>query len=150
MRTYREDNPETTMRLVGLLIGVRVPIAAMDDLDGDVSVASVSLFGGAVEHDVVCSDSRRYDADALDRTAETVYNYHSNGDSTTCSLIPLLSFDDLVGRDGVDCAVSFSDDSPPENWQDVDASDRTDGHCDYQTPDDGIVDLVVEDFRSPD
>ncbi|WP_424017191.1 twin-arginine translocation signal domain-containing protein [Halorientalis pallida] len=147
LRAYREDNPDTTVRLAGLSMGARVPIAALDDLDGDVSVASVSLFGGTIEHDVICSDSKRYDADAIERTADAVYNYHSTEDSTTCSLIPLLSFDDLVGCEGVDCEGWFSDGSPPENWHDVDVSDRIDGHCDYQTPDEGIVDLVVEDFR---
>lgn len=148
LRTYREDHPETTIRLAGLSMGVRVPIAALDDLDGNVSIASVSLFGGTIEHDVICSDSRQYDTDAIDRTADAVYNYHSNEDSTTCSVIPLLSFDELVGCAGVDCAGFFSDGSPPEHWRDVDVSDRIDGHCDYQTPDEGIVDLVVEDFRS--
>ncbi|WP_254522496.1 hypothetical protein [Natrinema caseinilyticum] len=49
LRGYRDRNPDVTVRLAGLSLGARVPLSALETLDGDGTVSSVSLFGAAVD-----------------------------------------------------------------------------------------------------
>jgi hypothetical protein len=149
LREYHERNPDTTIRLAGLSLGGRPPLATLDDLDGDVPVASVSLFGASVDNDQICADDdAAFDADAVEATAENVYNYHSEEDNTICVFYDLQTFRDGIGCSGIDCGGWFSTGSPPENWVDVDVTDEIDSHCNYQVPDVGVGERIAADIQS--
>ncbi|WP_336001368.1 hypothetical protein [Halorientalis halophila] len=150
LREYHADNPDTTIRLAGLSLGGRPPLATLDDLDGDVPVETVSLFGASVDDNEVCDDdSATFSASAIEATADRVYNYHSREDNTICVFYELQTFRDGMGCVGIDCRGWFSDDSPA-NWVDVDVTDEIDSHCNYQVPEVGIGDRIAADLRSSD
>lgn len=148
LRSYHNENPDVTIHLSGLSLGARVPFATLDALDGDVPIASVTVWGATNANDSICTDSRTYDGDAIEATATRVYNYHSTNDNSACDIIPLLSFNPALGCRGAVCDGGwFSRGSVPNNWVDRDVSDRIDAHCQYQQPSNGIGDQIVQDIN---
>ena len=148
LRSYHEENPETTIRLAGLSLGGRPPLATLDDLDGDVPIETVSLFGASVDNNEVCDDrSSTFSGEAIDATADRVYNYHSEEDNTICVFYDLQTFRDGLGCSGIDCGWSLFGDDTPESWVDVDVTDEIDSHCNYQVPEVGMGERIAADLQ---
>jgi len=121
-----------TITVFGHSLGSRVTLEALAGLaDTDATITSAGLLGPGVGATTVCD---RY-ADGIRRGVERgVYTYHSAGDAVVCAAYPLA---ELVfeGEEeaGLGCEGSTCGDTP-ENYVDVDTSDRVEGHCNYFKP----------------
>lgn len=139
---------ETTVRLVGHSLGGRVCLETLTALDGDATVATVSLVGTAADDDSVCTDGQY--AYGIDASAEQVSNYHSENDDSVCYGYDVQSLSSGLGCGGADCSSGWlSDDSGsvPGNYTDVDVTDAVDDHCDYVKPEVGCVPQIVDGFE---
>ncbi|QLG48753.1 alpha/beta hydrolase [Natrinema halophilum] len=151
LRDYRTRHPDVTIRLAGLSLGARVPLTTLEALDGDVTVATVSLFGAAVDATWLCSNSSTgYDGAAIDASTGTIFNYYSNDDDTICTTYTIGNSNGGLGCDGADCTALSGSGSTPDAYVDVDVTDEIGGHCAYQIQSGGIVSQVVTDFRAAD
>lgn len=147
LRREFQGDPNTTIRVVGHSLGVRVILAALAELGGDVVLETVSLLGAAVEDESVCN-SGRY-ADGIRQSAREVNNYHSSDDSTICTLYDFTSTEDGLGCEGADCGSWWWSGSTPDQYRDVDVTGSVPGHCKYFQPgrSDGCIDRLVDDFE---
>lgn len=125
------DNYDS-VSVFGHSLGTRVALVALDKLaDTDVTLDEVGLLSGAVDPESICG---QYDR-GIDSSVEgTVYSYHSEDDPMVCTLYGIRELGSAVGCEGKECDDGgwFSDpDEPPENYEDVDLSDRVLGHCNF-------------------
>lgn len=114
--------------VLGHSLGARVTLEALAGLaDSDTTVTSVGLLGGAVDADSVCDE---YEGAIEASVEETLYNYHSEGDSMVCYAYPSVEWTDGLGCEGSDCVSG----GLPENFVDVDTTDEVRAHCNFYKP----------------
>lgn len=135
---YLDRYPETTIKTVDHSLGTRVILEALATLDGDHVLDNVSLVGGAVNPDTVCSGTRH--GDGIDACSNEVYNYHSENDDIVCETYAYAEGTSGIGCSGADCG------STPSNYSDVDVTDSVNAHCNYGRPDVGCVPEIVANF----
>jgi len=120
-----------SVTVVGHSLGGRVALWTLAALQ-DATVDELALLGAAVAPDAVC---KRFRDPIETRVRGTVCNYHSENDRAVCSLYRLTERSPGIGCRGSDCGRgSLDSDRRPENYVDVDVSDRVPGHRDYYQP----------------
>ncbi|MDY6780531.1 MAG: DUF726 domain-containing protein [Halobacteria archaeon] len=134
---YKEENPETDVRLISNSLGANVLFEAVKTLHrSDVEpVRSASVLGGTVRCDSVSVD-RRY-GKAVERATEEFHNYWSENDRTLRSLYRFTEGEGAVGGEG-----GYGE--TPRNYTDhkVDVAD----HFSYYVPGRGCIEEVVSEF----
>lgn len=139
-----ETFEETTIRFVAYSLGARLALRTLTHLD-TVDVDTVSLLGGALASQEVCTDSDEFSLD----NARAVFSYHSRQDWLICG-----SFSDYLdfaqedrSSPALGCEGSTCNGTLPSNFLDRDVTDTVgESHCAYLYPDIGIVPEVVADF----
>ncbi|MCU4799862.1 alpha/beta hydrolase [Halobacteria archaeon HArc-gm2] len=130
MAAYLEENPKTTIRVLGHSMGGIVTFEFLAGADGRFTVANADSIGSYVASDAPCDGSEYHDA--IDAAAKSVGNYYSTNDG--------------IARLGGGPA-SCSSGALPSNYADVDVSDSVSGHTTYKTSS-GCVQAIVDNYVS--
>lgn len=130
----RAASPNTDVRIIAHSLGARVALSALK-ADGDDTITSIALLGGAVNDESVATDGRF--GDAIASTAARVDNYHDEGDDILEYAYSLAEWDSAVGQYGVEGEA-------PETYADYPVD--VESHFDYYGPENGCIDQVVETF----
>lgn len=134
LATWLEWNSDAydSVTLVGHSLGGRVVLEALTHLEW-VTVDSVALLGAAVDFDAACEDYEDVIEEKVDRE---VYNYHTEDDSTVCTIYSIREFNSAIGCGGGDCDGSswrwwLDEGELPENFVNVDKTGQVLDHCAY-------------------
>ncbi|MFB6163859.1 MAG: DUF726 domain-containing protein [Haloarculaceae archaeon] len=147
LQSYRDRNPDTTIRMVVHSLGARTGLACLDELvnvDGYDPIESFAMLGGAIHRDAITVDGEF--GDAVANGAGQVNNYYSTHDNVMAQVFTAGEF----GDEGVGAYGAPDGAEVPDNYTDHDVSDVVKGHCEYYKPGDGCVPRVVENFSSGD
>ncbi|WP_330633373.1 esterase/lipase family protein [Halocatena halophila] len=143
LEDYREQNPNTTVRMIGHSLGARTGLGCLDELvneNGHAPVRSFGMIGGAINQSAVTTDGE-FGA-TIASGAEEVNNYYSKHDNILNEIFQLGQFGpEAVGAYG---APLFGD--TPSNYYDHDVAESVKGHCLYYKPDKGCVPRIVANF----
>lgn len=118
-----------SVTLVAHSLGSRVSLVALQEVTRG-TVDSVALLGGAVHPDTVCDEYKDGIEDAVE---DKVYNYHTEADGTVCNTYAIREGGPAIGCEGSDCDAGFFSERPT-NFEDVDMTGKTYGHCGYLKP----------------
>ena len=121
-----------SIHLAGHSLGTRVTLQTLTNLE-EASITSAALLGGAVNPDTICST---YDDAITNHVDDSVYNYHTDDDAMVCTLYAIRELTSGVGCNGADCDGGFfsADADLPDNFEEVDLTGTTTGHCNYYKP----------------
>jgi heme-degrading monooxygenase HmoA len=135
---YREQNPDTRMRLVCHSLGARVELGAVEVLsNSDVTdyVDSITLLGGAADNDAV-STGGRYGPHIANAVGQAD-NFWKDEDDVLNWAYTTAEWDSAVGEEGCEG-------TQPANYQDHNV-DYVPDHFSYYEPGEGcIADVVAE------
>ncbi|WP_084802592.1 alpha/beta hydrolase [Halorientalis sp. IM1011] len=143
LQSYREENPDTDVRLIVHSLGARAGAGLLDELVNEMGgepVRSLEILGGAISREAVTVDGEF--GDALANGAEEVNNYWSSGDNILDEIFQIGEF----GTEAVGAKGAPEDAETPDNYNDIDVTGIVRGHCLYYDPDRGCIDTVVENF----
>ncbi|WP_226038974.1 alpha/beta hydrolase [Natrinema sp. DC36] len=118
MEGYIQENPGTTIRVLGHSMGGIVAFEFMAAAAGRFQVANVDSIGSYEVSDVPCEGTEFHDA--IDQVASFAGNYYSTNDSIA-----------RLGSGPADCG--FGGGSLPSNYADVDVSDSVGSHTTYKS-----------------
>lgn len=134
LAAWLEENAHNydSIHLAGHSLGTRVALQTLANLEST-TVTSTALLGGAVDPDTICSEYKQAIETGVE---ERVYSYHTDDDAMVCTLYAIREFTSGVGCTGADCSGGwFSDGGElPSNYEDVDLTGTTEGHCNYYKP----------------
>lgn len=135
---YRNENPDTTVRLVCHSLGARVLLRAVEVLDASEVrdyVDSITLLGGAADNDAV-STGGAY-GPSIERAVGQADNFWKDEDDVLNWAYTTAEFDSAVGEEGCEG-------TQPANYEDHNVDDVPD-HFSYDEPGEGcIADVVAE------
>ncbi len=133
---YRNENPDTRIRLVCHSLGARVLLRAIEVLDdSDVTdyVDSISLLGGAADNDAV-STGGRYGPHVANAVGQAD-NFWKDEDDVLNWAYTTAEWDSAVGEEGCEG-------TQPGNYQDHNV-DYVPDHFSYDQPGEGCIGDVV-------
>lgn len=137
-RGYQQDY-DTTIRLIGHSLGVRVITVAVEELNKYGRVfPSVTLLGGAIDDAPSMEGTWGGDIEAA---SGQYTNYFSENDEVLDGYYQTYEWDESVGESGLEPGTT-----PPENYTDVDETQDVGHHCDYFRRDVGCMDDVVANW----
>jgi hypothetical protein len=135
---YRNENPDTSVRLVCHSLGARVLLRAIQVLDASEVreyVDSVTLLGGAADNDAVAVDGAY--GPSIERAVGQADNFWKNEDDVLNWAYTTAEWDSAVGEEGCEGTT-------PGNYQDH-RVDSVPDHFSYDEPVEGcIADVVAE------
>ncbi|MFC3960117.1 hypothetical protein [Halovivax cerinus] len=126
--SFRAENPETTIRLLGFSMGGIVTMETVAAIDGSFTVANADMIGSYEYADAPCQGVGYYEAIA--NSCGGMYNYWSANDGLA-----------RLGAGGASCASAET----PENYADVDVTDAVGGHLEYQSSP-GCVQSILDNY----
>ena len=136
---YKDDNPETTLRLQGHSLGARVVAETIRELDrmGAYDVLTTAVFlGGAIENHSVAVDGRY--GPAIENVVQHAENFWMEDDTVLDWAFTTYEFSRAIGNDGCDG-------TPPVNY--TDHHIQLDDHRDHYQPNIGTVGDAIETFE---
>ena len=128
MDQYLDENPGTTIRILGHSMGGIVTFEFLSSANGRFTIANADVIGSYEESDAPCEGSEFHDA--IDDASESTNNYYSTNDGIA-----------RLGDGPADC----SGDALPENYSDVDVSDSVGGHVSYKSSS-GCVQAIIDNY----
>lgn len=136
---FKDENPETTIRLQGHSLGARVVAETMFQLDEELAhdvVTSVIFMAGAIENHSVSMDGRY--GSAIENAAQHAENFWMEDDTILDWAFTTYEASKAIGNDGCDGPK-------PDNYTDhhIQLAD----HSDHYKPDDGIIEEVIDTFE---
>jgi pimeloyl-ACP methyl ester carboxylesterase len=139
--TYRPDNPDTCVRLLGHSLGARVVVSCLRTLDTNnwESVRTAALLGGAIDDQSVAVDGQwgPYIAAATNR----LNNYYKTNDQTLDDSYETREWSKAVGEVGCDG-------TPPRNYTDHNVTKEVEDHCTY-VKEGNVMPVVVNNWSFP-
>jgi len=133
---YRNENPDTRVRLVCHSLGARVLLRAVEVLSGSGVtdyVDSITLLGGAADNDAVATDGR-YGPDIANAVGQAD-NFWKDEDDVLNWAYTTAEFDSAVGEEGCEG-------TQPANYEDHNV-DYVPDHFSYDQPGEGCIGDVV-------
>lgn len=137
---YKDDHPETTIRLQGHSLGARVVAETILELDRreayDVLTTAIFL-GGAIDNHSVAVDGKY--GPSIENVVQHAENFWMEEDSVLDYIYTVYEFSRAVGNSGVSGV-------PPANWTDHHV--QLDSHSDHYKPHSGLMEDVVQTFET--
>ena len=136
---FKEDNPDTTVRLQGHSLGARVVAETLLELDQreEYNILTSAIFlAGAIENDSVAMDGRY--GPAIERVVQHAENFWMEDDTILDWTFTTYEFSRAIGNDGCDG-------EPPANY--TDHEKQLDDHSNQYKPDVGVIPEVIETFE---
>ncbi len=141
---YRQQNPDTTIRLMGHSLGAQVAlstVARVDENDWFEAVDSLTLLGAAVDDEVVATDETY--GPAIARRVGQADNFHSANDDILKTGYTAAEWDLALGNYGAEGTT-------PENYADQKV-DHVTTHYNYFLVQLGCLDEVAREWgHEPD
>lgn len=135
---FKEEHPDTRLRLLSNSLGDRVLFSALETLEDDGHsrpLESATVLGGSVDRNTVASGGRY--ADAVRNQVGDLYNYWTPHDDTVSRWLPLLERGEALG--------TGAPEDRPDNLHDRGVMYVPD-HFSLYLPGRGCVHEVVRDF----
>lgn len=136
---FKEDNPDTTVRLQGHSLGARVVAETLLELDQreEYNILTSAIFlAGAVQNDAVAMDGKY--GPAIERVVQHAENFWMEDDTILDWAFTTYEFSRAIGNDGCDG-------EPPANY--TDHEKQLDDHSDHYKPDVGVIPEVIDTFE---
>lgn len=136
---YKDENPETTLRLLGHSLGARVVAETICELDrrGVYDVLTTAIFlGGAIENHSVAVTGRY--GPAIENVVQHAENFWMDDDTVLDWAFTTYEFSRAIGNDGCDG-------TPPVNY--TDHHIQLDDHSDYYKPGVGVIGEAAATFE---
>lgn len=130
MDRYLDENPDTTIRILGHSMGGIVTFEFVSSADGRFTVANADSIGSYEVSDAPCEGTEFHDS--IDTATKFTGNYFSTNDD--------------VARLG-DGPAECSSGSLPANYADVDVSDSVPDHNSYKESS-GCVQKIVDNYQT--
>ena len=128
MDQYLDENPGTTVRILGHSMGGIVTFEFLSSANGRFTTANADVIGSYEEMDAPCEGSEFHDA--IDDASESTNNYYSTNDGIA-----------RLGSGPADCSSG----DLPDNYSDVDVSDSVGGHVSYKSST-GCVEAIIDNY----
>jgi len=135
---YRDENPDTTVRLCCHSLGARVVLEALEYLStelGETAVATTTLLGGAADNDAPALDGTY--GEAIETATGRLDNFWMTDDA-------VLDWAYSTAEWGTAIGASELDGDAPSNYTDHNV-DYVPDHFSHYTPE-GCLDEVIETF----
>ena len=134
LENYLNENPDTTIRILGHSMGGIVQMETLAAIDGAFTIDTADSIGSYEVSDAPCDDGDFYDA--IRESAAEVHNYYSTNDSIA-----------RLGNGPADCGGWFSSGTTPDNYEDVDVSDSVSGHTEFKESE-GCVAAIIGNYSA--
>lgn len=134
LENYLNENPDTTIRLLGHSMGGIVQMETLAAIDGSFVIDTADSIGSYEVADGPCEDGDFYDA--IRESAAEVHNYYSTNDSIA-----------RLGSDSADCGGWFGGGTTPDSYEDVDVSDSVPDHTSYKEST-GCVSAIIDNYSA--
>lgn len=132
LESYKNENPDTTIRLLSYSMGAALMMEAINAIDGSFTIANADMIGSYARSDSPCAGSGY--VDAIESSTIGMYNYWSANDGIA-----------RLGSSGASCSASETAD----NYTDVEVTEFVGGHSGYRGSS-GCIELLVENFEEED
>lgn len=128
---YLDENPDTTVRVLGHSMGGIVQMELLAGIEGAFEIETADSIGSYEVADAPCEGSGGFYQDIIDSCANA-HTYYSTNDSIA-----------RLGSNGASCGAS----ALPPNYEDVDVSASVGGHTDYKASP-GCVSAIVNNYSA--